>query len=314
MRAVVAGGPAAGPTLVDTVEPLVGPGDIRVKVHSASLNGFDLALAAGYLVDVLPHGYPVTLGRDFAGIVDQLGEGVRDFALGDEVFGVVPVQPLHAGSFAEFLVLSQLHQAALVPPGLDLATAGVLGLAGSAAYAMLAVLAPVGGRTLLVSGATGGVGAFAVQLAVAAGATVIATASPGRETDHVRALGAHHAVDRTELTTAVPRLAPGGVDMALHLAGDAAQLAGLVAPDGRLASLLLPGPDSCAARSVTGPGLTTWAVAADPRRAVLDDIAAAVADGRLRVPVQRVYGLTEVPRAFADFATGTLGKLAVRVR
>jgi NADPH:quinone reductase len=320
MRAVVTRAPGSAPDVVEVAEPLVGPGEIRVKVHAASVNGFDLAVASGRFADVLPHEYPVVLGRDFAGIVDQVGEQVSRYALGDEVFGVVFSQPLHAGSFAEYLVVPERHSIAPVPLGLDLTTAGVIGLAGAAAQAILAAGAPRSGETVLISGATGGVGAFAIQYAVAAGAKVVATAAPGREADHVRALGAHHVVDRAgDVTAQVRALAPDGADVVLHLAGDVAALATLLVPGGRLASLLVYGPDAFAQHGlppevVEAAGIRTSAVVARPDPAVLDSVADAVASGRIRVPVQRAYGLAEVPQAFADFAAGTLGKLAIRVR
>jgi NADPH:quinone reductase len=311
MRAVVTRSPGSAPAVVELAEPLVGPGEIRIKVHAASVNGGDLAVASGQLA----RHYPVVLGRDFAGVVDQVGERVTRYALGDEVFGVVRSEPPHTGSFAEYLVVPERHSIAPVPPGLDLSTAGVIGLAGAAAQAVLAGGAPEPGETVLVSGATGGVGAFVLQYAVAAGAKVLATAMPGRESDHVRGLGAHQVVDRGgDLSAQVRALAPDGVDVVLHLAGDVAALARLLVPGGRLVSLLQPAAGGSADLGIAGAGIRASAVAASPDPAVLDSVADAVAAGRIRVPVQRAYGLAEVPRAFADFAAGTLGKLAIRVR
>jgi NADPH:quinone reductase-like Zn-dependent oxidoreductase len=266
-----------------------------------------MALAAGYLAGAMEHRYPVVLGRDFAGTVDAVGTGVTAFQPGDAVFGVVLTQPLHAGSFGEYLVVPQDHNIAPVPTGLPLDTAGVIGLAGAAALASLSAVVPAPGEYVLISGATGGVGAFAIQLAVEAGAKVIATATPGPETDHVLGLGAHHVVDHTgDLAAQVRALAPDGVDVALHYAGDPLVLGPLLGPGGRLASLLMMSPDQYAAA-----GLTATAVFATPDRPTLETVAESVLSGRVRVPVQRTYDLAGVPRAFADFRAGTLGKLAV---
>jgi NADPH2:quinone reductase len=309
MRAVVTRDYGSAPALADLPVPEPGPDEVRVRVAASSLNGFDLALVNGYLQGLMAHRFPVVLGRDYAGTVDRVGAAVTEFAPGDDVFGVVLTQPLHAGGFAEYLVVSQGHNIARVPAGLDHATAGALGLAGAAAWSSLDAVSPRPGDTLLICGATGGVGAVAMQLAAARGATVIATAAPGEETAHVRALGADHVVDRTaDLAAQVKAIAPRGVDAALHLAGDPFAVADLLAAGGRFASLLGVGGEQLAGRV-----LTATAVIADPRREVLDGLAAAVAADELTIPVQRVYPLEDVPRAFADFAAGTVGKLAVTI-
>jgi NADPH:quinone reductase len=162
---------------------------------------------------------------------------------------------------------------------------------------------------VLVSGASGGVGGYAIQLAAARGATVIATAKAGGQADFVRDLGAAHAVDYTgDLAGQVRAIAPGGVDAVLHFAGDPAALADLLAAGGRLASTLGFGPDALAR-----PDATATAVMANPDQPTLDKLAADVAAGRLRVPVTRTYPLADVPQAFADFGAGSVGKLAVTI-
>jgi NADPH2:quinone reductase len=204
-----------------------------------------------------------------------------------------------------------------MPAGLDHATAGARGLAGAAAVGSIDAVSLRKGETVLVSGATGGVGAFVLQLvgafvlqlAAARGATVIATAAAGAETDHVRGLGAAHVVDHTQdLASQVREIAPNGVDVVLHFAGDPFALADLLVDRGRFASLLSVGPDQFADHNITAT-----AVFASPQRSLLETLAGEVAAGRLRIPVMRSYTLDEVPNAFADFAAGTLGKLAVTI-
>jgi NADPH:quinone reductase-like Zn-dependent oxidoreductase len=303
MRAIVLSEPGAGPALTELPTPSPGAGEVLVKVVASSVNGFDTAVAAGYLTGMTEHRFPVVLGKDFAGTVAAVGEGVTEYAVGENVFGVVTKPFLRDGGFGEYVVVGDQIGLAKVPEGLDLATTGALGLAGAAAVGALDALGLQSGQTVLVSGATGGVGAIAVQYAVAAGARVIATARPGAETDFDIGLGATDVVDHTgDVSAQVRAISPGGVDAVLHLAGDGAQLASLLTDTGRLASTLGFGPDQ-------RPGAV--AIMANPDRKTLDRSAADVAEGRLRVPVERTYPLADVPAAFSDFAAGSVGKLAV---
>jgi hypothetical protein len=186
---------------------------------------------------------------------------------------------------------------------------GGLWLVEARSSAALRAVGPAPGETVLVSGATGGVGGYVVQLAAARGAIVIATATPGSKADHVRELGAQHAVDhRRDLAAQVRELAPDGVDVVMHLAGDGLALASLLTDGGRIASTLHLGPEQLADRNVKAT-----AVMAAPTPDVLGQLAADAADGRLRMPVARTYSLGEVPQALADFTKGTVGKLAVSV-
>jgi NADPH:quinone reductase-like Zn-dependent oxidoreductase len=308
MRAVVVDGYGVTPVVREVAEPVPGPGEVKVRVRASSLNGFDALLAAGALKGMFEHRFPIILGKDFAGTVEQVGVGVAEFEVGDEVFGVVAkTVPTDGGGFGEYLTTSAQFGIAHIPTGLDHATAGVLGLAGAAAVASVDAVALSAGETVLVSGATGGVGIFVVQLAAARGARVIATAAPGVESDQVHELGAHHVVDyRSDLAAQVRKLASGGVNAVVHLAGDGPALADLLTSGGRIASTLHLGQDQLTDRNVTATAVTAF-----PDRGVLSRLAADKASGRLRVPVARTYGLDDIPQALIDFANGTLGKLAV---
>jgi NADPH:quinone reductase-like Zn-dependent oxidoreductase len=272
------------PTLEDLPTPEPATGEVLVEVEAASVNGFDLSVAAGYVWDMIPHEFPVVLGRDLAGTVTAVGDGVEDFSVGDRVAGVIPGMALgpRTGTLAEFVAVpaSALTR---VPAGVDTQQAAVVGLAGIAAHDALEALVVEAGETMLVSGATGGVGSIAVQLAAQAGATVIviATARPGKEEDYARSLGATHTVDWTgDLTTAVHGITPDGVDKALHFAGDAATIAQLVRAGGTVASTL----------------------------AHLLDL---VANGKVRVNIEAAVPLDRAHEALALFADGTLGKVLV---
>jgi NADPH:quinone reductase-like Zn-dependent oxidoreductase len=298
------------PTVADLPTPEPKPGELMVRVRAASVNGIDLGIASGQLQGMLAYDFPVVLGKDFAGTVEAVGSGVTDFAAGDRVFGVVyDPSPLNSRSFAEYLAVPAGPNLTRIPEGVDLSAAGALGLAGTAALQAVDAIAPAAGETVLVSGATGGVGAYAVQLVAARGATVIATAKPGEDADFVRDLGASHSVDYTgDVAAQVRAIRPNGVDAVLHFAGDGAQLGGLLVPGGRLASTMLMSPDQ-----LPLPNARVAPVFANPDAATLDRLAAEVAAGRLQTPIQQTYALDQVGDAFAAFAAGTRGKLAVTI-
>ena len=307
MRAIAIRESGARPTLTDLPVRDPGPGELLIEVHASSVNGFDAAVIAGWVRSFMEYRFPLVPGKDFAGTVAAVGEGVSGFAVGDAVFGVVMTPYVGSdGAFAEYLVVGEQYGVAAVPAGVDLAVAGALGLAGSAARVALDALSLKAGQTLLVAGATGGVGSIAVQYAAQAGVRVLATARPGEETDFVRDLGADQAVDYSDAVTAAVRaVAPEGVDAVLHLAGDPAVLAGLLASGGCLASTLMFGPEEHPA---------AVSIIADPARGTLERLASDVASGRLRVPISRSYPLAAASQALEDFAGGTLGKFAVAVR
>ena len=305
MKAVVTAEQGANPELTEVTTPRPGAGEVLVKVQASSVNGFDLSVAGGHVVGMMEHRFPVVLGKDFAGTVEAVGEGVTRFAPGDKVFGVVTKAFLGDGGFGEYVTVPEEIGIAKLPEGVDVAAAGAVGLAGTAATDSLNAVAPQAGETVLISGATGGVGAIAIQYAVAAGATVIATARPGEEAEFVKGLGAHEVVDHTgDVPAQVRAAAPQGVDVILHFAGDPAALAELLTEKGRIASTMGFGADQHPAATF---------IMANPAPATLDKLAADLAAGTFRVPVSKTYVLHEVPAAFGDFAGGTLGKIAITV-
>ncbi|NUT24926.1 MAG: NADP-dependent oxidoreductase [Streptomyces sp.] len=312
MRAVVLNEVPSAPVVAEVATPRPEAGEVLVKVAASSVNGIDAATAAGFLQGMMEHRFPLVLGKDFAGTVEALGEGAEGYAVGDAVFGVVMKPFLGTGSLAEYVTVPAAYGLARIPQGLSVTDAGALGVAGTTAFDSLAALDVAGGETVLVSGATGGVGALAVQLAVARGARVIATARPGTPADFVTGLadGEVQVVDFTgDLATQVRALAPAGVDAVVHLAGDGAALAGLLRPGGRIASPLGLTEDAVAHSEVSD--VTVHSIMADPSARTLEALASQVASRALRVPVAAVYPLAQAPEAFAAFGAGKLGKLAV---
>ncbi|MEV5955770.1 NADP-dependent oxidoreductase [Streptomyces sp. NPDC051987] len=311
MRAVTVDSVPADPAVSEVDTPGPEAGELLVKVAVAALNGIDVLTTAGYLQGMMEHRFPLVLGKDFAGTVEAVADGVEGFAVGDAVFGVVMKPFLGAGSLAEYVTVPAGHGVVRIPAGLAVTDAGALGLAGATAVDSLDAVALNGGETVLISGAGGGVGSLAVQLAAARGARVIATARPGAQTDFVTGLpptGAEvHVVDFTaDLAAQVRAIAPDGVDAVLHLAGDGAELAGLLRPGGRIAS-----PTGLTPDAVKDPDVSVHPVIADPNASTLTALAEQVASGSLRVPVTATYPLERATEAFSAFTSGTPGKIAV---
>ncbi|MDQ4115091.1 MAG: NADP-dependent oxidoreductase [Actinomycetota bacterium] len=309
MRALTLAEVPGTPAITDVDIPVPAAGELLVRVRASSVNGFDLGTIAGYLQGMMEHRFPLIPGRDFAGTVEATGEGVEGFAVGDEVFGMVAKAHLGNGSFAPYVTVPAAMGVTHRPEGLPVQEAGALGLAGAAAVAGLDALGELSGRTVLISGATGGVGAFAVQLATARGAQVIATARPGAETDFVRSLsGSAELVDYSaDLAAQVHALAPEGVDAVLHLAGDLAELTALVREGGAVASALATPEDT------EGRGLTTSMVMSTPTPQLLADLAGRAAAGTLTIPVTAVYDLEQAPEALNAFTTGKTGKIGLTI-
>jgi NADPH:quinone reductase-like Zn-dependent oxidoreductase len=309
MHAIAISARGTGPAELDLPEPETGGGEVRVAVEAASVNGFDVAVAAGYVWDALPHEFPVVLGRDVAGTVDAVGEGVTGIAVGDRVTGAIPGVALGpVGTMAQQVVFAADRLAA-VPDGVSSVQAAALGLAAASALDVVTALELGADDVVLVSGATGGVGTYLVQLAARSGARVIATAATEEGAALVRSLGAQETVDHTgDLAGAVRAVAPDGVTAVAHAAGDAAALGALLAPGGRLVSLMGADADAVGRDDVTVSGLLGDADA-DKLSTLLGDVEA----GRLTVVVARTFALAQATDALAAFGAGKVGKVMVTV-
>jgi NADPH:quinone reductase len=306
MRALAMTGFDAAPTLTDLEVPEPADGEIRVRVRAASVNGFDLAVAAGYTRDYMEHRFPLVLGKDFAGEVDALGGDVTGYAVGDRVFGSVTKPYVGDGSFAEYVTVPTTVGIAPLPESISFTDAAALGLAGAAAHGIIDAAALQPDQTMLVVGATGGVGNQVVQLAAAAGARVIATAHTDAERDLVTQLGAQATVDHTgDLASQVRAIAPDGVHVLAHLAGDPGVVE-LVRDGGRFLSTLLQSPDQLPSQTVT-----VVPVYANPTREVLDRVSHGLAGGDTTVTVQQVFPLDQAQAALDTFGQGTLGKVVI---
>ena len=278
-----------------------------MHVQGSSVNPVDTSIVSGMLKQIgVEYEFPVILGRDYAGVVEQAGPEVTGYAVGDDVFGfILQANPtVRDGSWAELIAVPEDISIAPVPTGVDLATAGATPVAGITAMLAVDALELSEGDTLLVVGASGGVGSFAVQLAVRAGATVVAPALPEDET-YLRELGVSELLPRNDDLDAVARERHrDGFDGILDLVSFTGDAAPLLKEGGRLASTLGAAGD--------GPGRIN--VMAAPTRENLQRLAGLLGDGMLRVPVYATYELSQAPHALdALSTTHTHGKLAIRV-
>jgi NADPH2:quinone reductase len=310
MRAITLNEPDIPPApREDLPAPSPTDNEVLVRVHASSVNPVDGSIAAGRLASMgVEYEYPVTLGRDYAGTVEQTGTAVSGFKAGDRVFGFL----LHAnptardGAWSELITVTEELSIALVPDGVDLSTAGAAPLAGITAITAVDALELSEGDVLLVAGATGGVGSLAVQLAVKAGATVVAPALPEDE-EFLRGLGATEIVPRDgDVAAAVRERFPDGVDALLDLVNYT---------PGTYDAALKDGARIASPTGAAGEGHGRTMVMAAPTVENLQRLGALLADGTLRVPVQATYQLAQAPEALAAL-TGhhTTGKLAIQVR
>jgi NADPH:quinone reductase-like Zn-dependent oxidoreductase len=290
----------------DLSTPAVGAGEVLVRVHASSVNPADAAIAAGMLRGMAEYEFPVTLGRDFAGVVEDVGSAVSRYKAGNEVYGfVVHANPtVHDGSWADYVVVPEDTSVARKPDSVDLATAGAAPLAAVTALAGLDALELSEGANVLVVGACGGVGSFFVQLAAAAGANVVAPAIPEEDREYLAGLGPCEIIDRNaDVAAHVREHYPEGVDALLDLVSPTPDDS-LLKQGGRLASPL--------GAAGEGPGRTN--LVASPTTANLERLAQLLDAGRLRVPVQHTYPLEQAGTALqALAATHTQGKLAITI-
>jgi len=283
---------------MEVPDPQAGPGQVLIKVEAAGINPFDRMIADGALQPIGPAQFPLVLGVDLAGIVEAVGEGAGRFAPGEELFGQLLIAPWgSAGTYAERVAVSEDQPLARVPPGLDPVVAAALPTAGSAALEIVESLEPLSGKTAVLVGAAGGVGSFATQLAVNAGAHVVAVAGADAG-DRLRSYGAAEVIDYTagSVPDALRRAHPDGIDVLIDVASDAdgfAALASLVRTGGTALKTRFQYAadiESLASRGVIGVNYELHASSA-----VLERVADAVVSGHIIAPPITRIKLDDVP-------------------
>ncbi|MFF2808709.1 NADP-dependent oxidoreductase [Streptomyces sp. NPDC058000] len=304
MRAIVYyrfGGPEVL-GLGDIEKPVPAADEVRVKVVAVGVNPLDYKRRYGLIEQHFPTAFPAVPGLEIAGVVDAVGDGVTAFAVGDEVFGWS-----RTGAYAEYAIAGTL---AHKPAELSFEAAATLPVAAATTDRVLRELGLKDGETLLLHGAAGAVGQAAVQLAVAAGATVIGTASPANH-DFLRTLGAIPVAYGAGLEERVRAVAPQGVDAVFDAAGQDALPASIALRGGTTDRIVTIADMNAAAH-----GVPFSAVAAQPEvvREGLVRYARLAVEGRLVVPVVRTFPLAEAAAAQQLSEEGHVrGKLIITV-
>ena len=288
--------------VVEVDRPVPGPGQVLVRVKAAGINPGEAAIRQGAFAERWPSTFPSGQGSDLAGVIEEVGEGVGDFAAGDEVIGFTHNR---AGQ-AEFVVV-EATDLVRRPPGVSWDVAGALFVAGTTAWAAVRAVAIAEGDIVAVSGAAGGVGSLAVQLAKDAGATVIGLAS---EANH-EWLSAHGVIPVAYgdgMAERIRTAASGRIDAFIDTYGDGyVELALELGVETERIDTII---DFAAVEKygVKGEGNMAGASAE-----VLTELAGLIADGRLEVPIAKAYPLAEVSEAYRELERRhTRGKIVLR--
>jgi NADPH:quinone reductase len=287
-------------------------GEVLLRLHAASLNAFDCSVVAGRAKDYMEHRFPLIPALDGAGTIERLGDGVTGFSVGDEVFGLVQRPFMGQGTLAEHQTFGAAD-VARKPPALGFREAAALPTAGLTALSAVDALEPREGQIVVVLGATGGVGSFAVQLATAKGARIVAVSRGGRA-EYARSVGAADVVDYKvgDATELLRERYPDGIDAVLDFAGQrelVANVAGLVRSGGRVVSTVgAADVEALAARGITGVNANR---AGTDR---LPELAEMVTSGQLRIPEQTFFSLDRADDALAAQAERRVpGKIVIDI-
>jgi NADPH:quinone reductase-like Zn-dependent oxidoreductase len=269
-----------GPEVLEVIDvpiPEPGPGQVRIAVRAVGVNGYDWKLRRGFMGGDLPK----RVGLEVAGVVDALGDGVTDVALGDRVFAFA------IGGGAADHTLSAHY--ALIPGGLDFVDAAALPVAVETAHRALDVVGVGAGTTVLINGASGGVGQAAVQVAVNRGAQVIGTAS---EANHalLRELGAEPVTYGPGLVERVGALGMSPVDAAIDVAGGGALPDLIELTGGTEHVVTIADVEGAEALGVSFSANTSAYYA-------LDEVLRLIEQGRFSLPVQQTFALEEIGAA-----------------
>ncbi|TCK21448.1 NADP-dependent oxidoreductase [Pseudonocardia endophytica] len=288
----------------DVDQPDPGPGEVRIRVAATTFNPVDDGIRGGYLQGPFPVALPHTPGIEVAGTVDALGAGVSEPEVGDEVVGFLPM--IGDGAAAEYVV-APVDVLVAAPTSVPLVDAAALPMTGLTAWqALVDAAALASGQRILINGAGGAVGGYAVQLAKHAGAHVIATGSP-RSGERLRELGADEVVDHT--TTGLTAAVDEPVDVLLNLTPtDLTALLGLVRDGGVVVNTVPATP--APADETRGVRAVDLFVRSDTGQ--LAELVARVDRGEMRIGVDRRVALADLASVHTEADAGTLrGKVVV---
>ncbi len=297
--------------LADVPLPQMAPhNEVLIEVKATGLNPFEAKLRRGWLHGLFTLPMPHVLGTDVAGIVVRKGFDVSELDVGDRVYGLL--DPMRQGSYAGY-VAAPSYLVRRMPANLDFAQAAAVPMPACTAWYALVAMAGIGpGSRVLVQAASGGVGAFAVQIAKAKGAWVAATCST-RHLDFVRGLGADQVIDYSAGNFADE---VSGIDVVLNCIGGQTAIDSyrVLKPGGQLLIVLRGDPVELKARGEmqAAHGVTTREVAFSAQPAILDELRPLIEARQIRVPLEASVPLAEVVNAHARIdAGGRQGKLVL---
>jgi NADPH:quinone reductase-like Zn-dependent oxidoreductase len=300
MKAVVLHeyGPASNLKYEEFADPKPGPGEVLVRVHGAGVNPIDWKIRSGAHKDQMPFPLPMILGFDFAGVVQELGEGVTNFEPGDRVFGRT------MACYAE-LTVARAEELIRIPHGLESTTAAALGVVVTTGNELIhEAIHAQAGQTILLTAALGSVGRIALYAAREAGVNVIAGVRK-RQIDEALMLGATAAIDLSD-DEEIAKL--GLLDAVADGIGGAlaAKLLAKVKPGGYFGSIVGP-PEGAALH----PTVTVNAFSSHPDPAACLHFAEAIRDGKLKLPIDRLMPLAEAAEAQTIAEKGGVGKIVL---
>jgi NADPH2:quinone reductase len=298
MRAVTVSRFGEPPAVTQVTTPSAGPGQVLIRLFAAGVNPMDAKLASGEWRPA-PAVFPMVLGVDGAGVVEAIGEGTTRFFPGDDVFGQLFIPPIGAsGTYAEYVAVTEEAPLARVPDGVDLVVAAAVPTAGVTGLSLVELVEPLDDQVVLIIGAAGGVGAFATQFAVNAGARVIANIDAEAE-DRMRSYGVKQTIIRPEASVkeAVTDSYPDGVDVLIDLVSDAKAFAcnaALVSPGGTaITTQYVADLEALQASGIRGVNF-----ALRPTSDLLERIGKALTDGTIVAPPITRIGLDDAPGLF----------------
>jgi NADPH:quinone reductase-like Zn-dependent oxidoreductase len=287
MRAVVVKSFKSAPEIAEVPVPQPEPDEVLVRLSAAGVNPFDWKIADGMLDGQVGHTFPLVLGLDGAGTVEAVGTGTKRFAVGDRVFGQFWQIPLGRGTYTQYCAVSESAPLARKPDPLSMADAAALPTAGMTALDLLEKSGLTMGDTILIVGATGGVGQFLTQLARQRALYVIATGTTA-DVDMLKALGAHSVVDFTagSVTAQVREQVPDGIDGLFDLVSEPAGFithTALVRKGGvALTTNFVADENALASSGIRGGNFTLGASSALVKR-----LGAAAGTGKVKIPIER---------------------------
>lgn len=315
MKAVVlqAFGEVDGLKVGEVADPHAGAGEVRIRIRAAGVNPVDFKIRKGLLQGRLPHEMPIIPGWDAAGVIDEVGEGVANWQVGDEVYAYCRKPVIQFGCYAEYVVVPESFVAAK-PTKASFAQAASIPLAALTAWQSLYDAAGLKeGQTVLIHAGAGGVGGFAIQLAKLRGAHVITTASAVNH-DYVRELGADEVIDYNSIDfrEAVKAVHPEGVDVVYDTVGGEVQVksADVIKPGGTMVSILAYVDEA----AIQAKGIHTRYVFVSPNGDQLRELAKLFDAGQFKTRIAAELPLAEADEAHRRMETGhTAGKMVLTV-